>query len=235
VPPDFLKKYVTVADGFMPTKTFVLVRFGKWNEILELPEPPEWRLLSRAEYRFARSVANSALGRTKEARKEIELLDELTPKLTDEWKMGNNLARDVVAIARTMAEGELAFREDRTDEAFDLLREAVRMEESLAYDEPPGWMQPVRHALGALLLADGRAAEAETVYRADLVRHPDNAWAILGLKQSLEAQKRTTDAEALEESFVKAWSRADVKPVASCYCHPAARGQGTCCAEKTSP
>lgn len=233
VPPDFLKKYVTVADGFMPTKTFVLVRFGKWNEILDLPEPPERRLLSRAERHFARSVANSALGRTKEARKEIDLLDELTPKLTDEWKMGNNLARDVVAIARTMAEGELAFREDRTDEAFDLLREAVRMEESLAYDEPPGWMQPVRHALGALLLADGRAQEAEAVYRADLVRHPNNAWALLGLKQSLEAQQRMADVEALQESFVKAWSRADVKPVASCYCHPAAR-EGGCCQEKAA-
>lgn len=235
VPPDFLKKYVAVADGFMPTKTFVMVRFGKWNEILSLPEPPEWRLLSRAERHFARSVANSALGRTKEAREELDLLDELTPKLTDEWKMGNNPASQIVAIARMMAEGELAFREDRTDEAFDLLREAVRLEENLAYDEPPGWMQPVRHALGALLLADGQAAEAEAVYRADLVRHPNNAWALLGLKQSLEAQRRTADAEALAESFTKAWSRADVKPVASCYCHPAARGEGTCCEQATAP
>jgi tetratricopeptide (TPR) repeat protein len=235
VPPDFLKKYVAVADGFMPTKTLVMIRFGKWDEVLDLPEPPEWRLLSRAERHFARSVANSALGRTKEARKEIDLLDELTPQLTDEWKMGNNPARDIVAIARTMAEGELAFREDRTEEAFELLREAVRLEENLAYDEPPGWMQPVRHALGALLLADGQAAEAEAVYRADLVRHPNNAWALLGLQQSLEAQKRTTDAEALAETLAKAWSRADVKPVASCYCHPAARGDGTCCEEKSAP
>lgn len=235
VPPDFLKNYVKLADGFMPTKLFVMVRFGKWNEILSEPEPPEWRLLSRAERHFARSVAYSALGWTKEARQELDALDELTPQLADGWKMGNNPAQDIVAVARAMAEGELAFREGRREEAFELLRKAVRLEENLAYDEPPGWMQPVRHALGALLLADGRAVEAEAVYREDLVAHPNNAWALLGLKQSLEAQQRTKDAEELAASLTKAWSRADVKPIASCYCHPDARGEGSCCQQAKQP
>src|SRR5690606_40452918 len=126
----------------------------------------------------------------------------------------------VVAIARLMAEGELAFREGKADKAFELLRKAVTLEENLRYDEPPGWMQPVRHALGALLLADGRAAEAEDVYRADLVRHPNNAWSLLGLQQSLEQQEKLASAAALTEKVQQAWKRADVKPVASCYCHP---------------
>ncbi|HEY8504966.1 MAG TPA: hypothetical protein VIL46_10315, partial [Gemmataceae bacterium] len=224
IPPEFLKKYVTIADGFMPTALHVMIRFGKWDEILAEPEPESWRLLSRAERHFARSVALSALGRVKEARREIERLDEVAKELTGEWKMGNNSARDVVAIARNMAEGELAFREGRADEAFALLREAVRMEENLRYDEPPGWMQPVRHALGALLLADGRAAEAEAVYRADLVRHPNNAWSLLGLQQALRKQGKVAEAEALTGKVKQAWARADVSPVASCYCHPDARG-----------
>jgi Flp pilus assembly protein TadD len=126
----------------------------------------------------------------------------------------------VIAIARKMAQGELAFRKGETDRAFKLLREAVSLEENLSYDEPPGWMQPVRHALGALLLADGRHAEAEAVYRADLVRHPNNAWSLLGLQQSLGLQGKTEAADALAEEVKQAWARADVKPVASCYCHP---------------
>ncbi len=99
------------------------------------------------------------------------------------------------------------------------------MEESLSYDEPPGWMQPVRHALGALLLAAGQASEAESVYRADLVRHPHNAWSLLGLQQALDAQGETESSEAMAEVVRQAWARADVSPIASCYCHPEARLQ----------
>ena len=223
IPQEFLKNYVEMADGFMPTALFVMIRFGKWKEILAEPEPPSWRLFSRAERHFARSVAYSARGETKKARREIEQMDEVSEKLTDEWKMGNNGALEVLAVARKMAEGELAFREGRTDEAFKLLREAVAAEENLTYDEPPGWMQPVRHALGALLMADGRSEEAEAVYRADLERHPNNAWSLLGLRQSLEGQGKIKAAAALAAQVEKAWARADVVPVASCYCHPDAR------------
>lgn len=225
IPPKFLKNYVEIADSFMPTALHVMIRFGKWQEILEEPEPKSWQLFSRAERHFARSVAFSAQGQTEKARREIELMDQVTQKLTDEWKMGNNSANDVLTIARKMAEGELAFRENRTKDAFQQLREAVRLEEALSYDEPPGWMQPVRHALGALLLADGRAEEAEAVYKADLKRHPNNAWSLLGLKQSLEAQGKFAEAETLGPQVQSAWARADVSPVASCYCHPKARSR----------
>jgi tetratricopeptide (TPR) repeat protein len=223
IPPKFLRNYVTIADGFMPTKLHVMIRFGKWDAILAEPAPEDWRVVSRAERHFARSVALSALGRTDEARREIDLLDAAAAELTDAWYVGNNPAKQVVAIARKMAEGELAFREGRTDEAFALLREAVAMEEGLTYDEPPGWMQPVRHALGALLMADGRHVEAEAVYRADLRRHPNNGWSLLGLQQALQAQGRIDEAEAVTPKLQAAWARADVKPAASCYCHPEAR------------
>ena len=220
VPQDFLKTHAPIADGFMPTTLHVLIRFGKWQEILAEPAPPDWRIFSRAERHFARSVAFSALGRTQDARHEIELLSEVAKGLTDEWKMGNNLAAEVIAVARTMAEGELAYREGDKEKAFALLREAVALEEKLKYDEPPGWMQPVRHALGALLLAEGRHTEAEEVYRADLLRHPNNAWSLLGLSQSLQKQEKTEAFKALEPKVKQAWARADVSPVASCYCQP---------------
>lgn len=93
------------------------------------------------------------------------------------------------------------------------------MEDVLVYDEPPGWMQPVRHALGALLLSDGRASEAEEVYREDLKKHANNGWALIGLRQALEAQGRTAEADALRPALEAAWARADVRPTASCYCH----------------
>lgn len=220
VPPEFLRDYVVIADGLMPTALHVMIRFGKWEDILAEPEPEAWRLISRAERHFARSVAYSSLGKTDEARRELELLDQIAAGLDDRWRVGNNAATDVLAVARTMAEGELAYREGRSEDAFRLLREAVRMEEGLAYDEPPGWMQPVRHALGALLLGDDRYEEAEAVYLADLARHPHNAWSLLGLQQSLQQQGKAQEAAALAPRVQRAWARADVSPGASCYCHP---------------
>lgn len=225
MPAEFLKKYVTRADGFMPTSLYVMIRFGKWKEILSEPEPEAWRLFSRAERHASRAIAWANLGRLEEARQEIKHLDGVASKLTDEWKMGNNSAKVVVSIARTMALGEIAFKAGDRNQAFKLLRKAVRMEDQLTYDEPPGWMQPVRHALGALLLADGKAVEAEKVYRMDLDRHPSNAWSLLGLQQSLLKQGRMAEAKKMELTVRKAWARADVKPVASCYCHPGATSE----------
>jgi tetratricopeptide (TPR) repeat protein len=223
VPREFLKEHVAVADGFMPTALHVLIRFGKWNEILAEAEPEEWRPFSRAERHFARCVALANLGRQDEAAGELELLDAVAAQLTDEWKMGNNLARDVIAVARTMAEGEMKFHAGDQAGAYERLRAAVALEVQLAYDEPPGWMQPVRHALGALLLAGNHPEEAESVYRADLVRHPANAWSLLGLQQSLQQQGKTPEAAALDATVKLAWSRADIRPAASCFCHPAAQ------------
>jgi tetratricopeptide (TPR) repeat protein len=221
IPPEFLKEFVTLADGFTTTGLHVMLRFGRWNDVLAEPEPDSWRLLSRAERHFARSVAHSALGQIDDARREIERLDDAAKEITDAWKMGNNSAHEVIAISRLVAEGELAYRQRDVERAFELLRQAASQEERLRYDEPPGWMQPVRHALGALLMAEGRWSEAEGVYRADLVRHPNNAWSLLGLQQSLVKQGK--DADALAEQVQAAWARADVKPIASCCCHPDAR------------
>ena len=93
-----------------------------------------------------------------------------------------------VELAEAMIDGELAYRRGEFDKAFEHLREAVRRDDALNYDEPWGWMQPTRHALGALLLEQGRHAEAEAVYRTDLKKHPNNPWALHGLSECLKQQ-----------------------------------------------
>ncbi|MCW5776207.1 MAG: hypothetical protein KIS87_07210 [Phycisphaeraceae bacterium] len=219
IPEEFLRKNVGFADGFMPTTLHVMVRFGRWENILGEPEPPGWRLLSRAEWHYARAVSLANLRRIDEAGRELARFEAVASEIGDGWYMGNNPATSVVGIARNMAAGEIAFKSGDRDRAFALLREAVAMEDLLVYDEPPGWMQPVRHALGALLLSDGRASEAEEVYREDLRKHANNGWALIGLQQALEAQGRTAESDALRPALDAAWARADVRPTASCYCH----------------
>ena len=217
-PESFLREFAPAADGLTPVALHVMVRFGKWDDILKEPEAAEHRKVSRLVRHYARGVALAALGRVDEARAELVAYDEVAATIGEDWFVGNNPAKDVKPIPRLMMEGEILYREGRKDDAFAKMREAITKEEALNYDEPPGWMQPVRHALGALLIESGRAAEAEEVYRADLARHPGNGWSLLGLRESLEAQGKNAEATEVDAQFAKAWPRADVKPQASCYC-----------------
>lgn len=132
--------------------------------------------------------------------------------------MGNNPSREILAVGLPLAEGELEYRRGRHDRAFALLREAVARDEALRYDEPWGWMQPVRHALGALLLEQDRVAEAEAVYREDLERHPDNGWALTGLAECLERSGRNDEVGKARAKVAEAWALADERPAVSCYC-----------------
>ncbi len=220
IPEAALRELAPVAEGIMPTTFHVLIRFGKWEQILEEPDYPEWRYVSRAVRRYARAIAFSALGRTAEARAEIASFEEAAAACPDDWMVFNNKVSNILPIARNMVWGELLFREGRYDEAFARLRGAVEMEEALVYDEPPAWMLPVRHALGALLMSAGRHAEAEQVYRADLAKNRENGWALLGLSQALEAQGRNREARTVAQRFERVWTDADVRPTSSCFCEP---------------
>ncbi|MCP3914143.1 MAG: hypothetical protein GY711_01140 [bacterium] len=219
-PAAFLRDFVQFADGLMPTLFHVQIRFGMWEEILAEPEPPAWRMLSRAMRHYARGVAFSALGRTDEAAGELAAFDEVAARVPEDWTIGNNAAHTVLPLARGMLIGELRFREGKHDEAFAALRRAAREEDGLVYGEPPGWMQPVRHALGALLMSAGRYDEAAATYRTDLDRNPENGWSLLGLELALRANGDNEGASAALGRRRAAWKRAEVQPTSSCYCEP---------------
>lgn len=218
VPEDFLKNFVEFGDGLMPAKFHALIRFGRWEQILEEPSYPEWRKVSRAVRSYARVVALANLMRTEEARAELAHFDAYAAEVDDTWFIGTNEAPVILALSRQMAEAEVLWREGKVQESYAKMREAVAAEDQLVYDEPPGWMLPVRHALGAILLAGGEAEEAVEVYRTDLEDWPENAWSLLGLQQALQKLGRDDEAEALADRVAKAWARADVEPPASCYC-----------------
>lgn len=209
--PDFL-------DAFVPVPIHVMVRFGLWAEILHEPAPPEDLQMAMATWRYGRTMALSSLGRVAEAEEEFAAFRAAAAAVPETRMVGNNDAATVLAVGLLLAEGELEYRRGDHERAFALLREAVTKDDELRYDEPWGWMQPVRHALGALLLEQGRVPEAEAVYRADLLRHPDNGWALLGLEECLRRGGRAAEAAATEQARRTAFARADIVAKASCYC-----------------
>ncbi len=220
MPEQALRDFAGLIEGIMPSSLHVLIRFGKWEQILEESDYPEWRFMSRATWSYARSIACSALGRTVQARKEMDEFERRVVLVPGEWHVFNNRVHDVLPIARAMIQGELLYREGKTEEAFAIMRNGIEHEDSLVYDEPPAWMLPVRHALGALLMADGQHEEAERLYREDLERNIGNGWALTGLRESLAAQGRTGEAMALDTALAQAFASADTEIESSCFCAP---------------
>lgn len=220
MPEEPLKAFAGLIDGIMPANFHTMIRFGKWEQILEEPAYKDYRLVSNAVRLYARSIACSSLGRTEQAREEMLAFREAMKAVPEDWYIFNNKVNTVLPIANAMIEGELLWREGKADEAFAILREGAKAEDALVYDEPPGWMLPVRHALGALLMAAGRAEEAEAVYREDLIRNRKNGWGLTGLRAALLAQDKTEEANALTPKIDKAWAKADAIPNSSCYCEP---------------
>jgi tetratricopeptide (TPR) repeat protein len=218
IPLEMVRAFPDFLDGFLGVPIHVMVRFGLWEDLVKEPEPPEDLVATRAFWRYGRTVALSSLGRTEEAGREFEAFEKAYAAVPESRLIGNNTARTVLAVAEPMAEGELEYRRGNVGHAFELLREAVRRDVELRYDEPWGWMQPVRHALGALLLEQGRVEEAEAAYRADLKLHPGNGWALKGLEECQRRTGRTAEADSTHARFIKAWAHSDIAIMASCYC-----------------
>lgn len=218
LPEAFVRDLAFFADGFMLIEIETLMRFGRWQEILAVPEPPTYLPITGAYTQFARATALAALGRVPEAEAAQAAFRKASAAITDEMIVGNNPARLVISIADHQLEGEILNRKGQVDDAVRELKEAVRLEDSLRYDEAPDWLLPVRHALGAVLVRASRWPEAEAVYREDLTKNAENGWSLWGLQRCLHAQQKDKEAALVEARFKKAWKRADVSLESTCFC-----------------
>jgi len=216
-------------EGYLPMKQHVLIRFGKWREIIaqDLPADRTLYCSTTAMMLYAQTVAHSALGHIAEAEKTRAAFMEAKPRVPESRRVHNNTVRDLLEIAQAMLDGELEYRRGNHEVAFTHLRRSVELDDALPYDEPWGWMQPTRHALGALLLEQGRVAEAEAVYRSDLgldgklsraCQHLDNLWSLHGLHECLTRRGEAVEAALIKQRLELALARSEVPVKASCFC-----------------
>jgi tetratricopeptide (TPR) repeat protein len=204
-------------DWYLAETYATMVRFGMWDEMLAENPPSSQLTALTGGYRYGRVVALAAKQRTGEAKTELAELEKIAAATTADDSAGLNAAGDVLAVAVLVGKARIADAQQRSNDAIALLIEAAAKEDQLAYDEPSDWFIPVRHMLGAPLLREGKAQEAEAVYREDLRRHPDNGWALFGLSQSLSAQHKDAEAQAVRQRFDKAWQSADITLNASAF------------------
>jgi tetratricopeptide (TPR) repeat protein len=202
-------------ERYLATPTFSMIRFGRWEELLKELPPPKGLRLMEGVWRLGRGLALVATGRLPGAEGEHVVLAGLTKQIRRDRTTEERTDRALLKIAERVLAGELAARRQHYNDAIRLLEEAIKMEEALPFSEPPLWPLSVRHHLGAVFLLADRPAEAEAVYHADLLQHPDNGWALIGLIQSLRAQHKDDQAAEAEDRFKKAWAHADFIPAAS--------------------
>lgn len=238
-PEDMLRiKSPPMADYFesyMAMAPHVMIRFGRWEDAIAMALPDDTELFCTltASIHYARAVAYAATGRVKEAEAEEQVFIAARDRVPDTRLNHNNRMGDLFEIATEMLRGEIEYRKGNYESAFAHLRRSVEIDDNLPYDEPWGWMQPTRHALGALLFEQGHVAQAEIVYREDLglggnlsraCVHPDNVWSLKGLHDCLKSRGEVEERRHIKQRLDLALSRADVSVAASCFCAQAAMG-----------
>ncbi|MEP0845775.1 MAG: hypothetical protein HRF50_03015 [Phycisphaerae bacterium] len=231
VPPEFIRENGPWIDPLMSITLDALKRFGRWDELLREPAPPDGLPITRAMWHFSRGLALAAKGQVSAAEQERELFAAAAKRVPAGAMMQVNPAEKILRIAQHMLDGEIAYRRGDVSAAVAELTRGVELEDTLVYMEPPEWIQPVRHTLGAVLASAGRFREAERVYRRDLEIWPENGWSLFGLAQSLAAQGQAAEAEQVRKRFEKAWARADTSIGSSCLCVPRVahvNGDGCC-------
>lgn len=199
-------------QNFAMTPLFARVKFGQWQAIRSMAEPEAEFPYMVALWHYGQGMAALRLGQLDAAVLHHSALSKLVSspqiaamKVWDRYALSHS-----VQLAERVLMAEIAWQQGDQATAFSALAQALEVENALPYDEPPAWHAPVRHTLGAMLLAADRAAEAEQVYVEELKRNPENGWSLFGLAQALKLQNKTAEAKATDARFHQAWAHADI-------------------------
>jgi tetratricopeptide (TPR) repeat protein len=235
-------KLAMTTEGYYSMKMHVLVRFGRWQEIIDEPIPGDRGifLVTIPMHHYARAIAYATLKDLAKADEERRLFRQTKSRIPPSRRFLSNFALDTLAVGEAMLDGEVEYHKGNYPQAYEHLREAVRRDDNLGYTEPWAWMHPPRHALAALLMEQGHDAEAEQVYRDDLglsgriqrcTQHPDNVWALHGLAECLQRRGDTIELPTIASKLSTALARTDVPITSSCMCRltHATPEQGGCC------
>jgi len=207
-------KEMPMLEGFLTIPTAVQLRFDRWNDVLKTPKPDASLPVATTFWHYAQGVALAETGKPDQAEKErqtVEAAWNATPADAIFAPPFNNKTKDILRIANDVLTAKIAMARNDRPAAIASLRDAVTVQDSLNYGEPPDWYFPVRESLGAVLLMNGDAKGAEQVFREDLEKNPRNPRSLFGLRESLKAQDRNYDAGFVDKQFREAWKGGEVK------------------------
>jgi tetratricopeptide (TPR) repeat protein len=191
-----------ISDYYLPVPLLVLLRFQKWDEVLMLPEPDPKRMISDALWYYGRALAFAAKGQQQQAVAEKTVFEQLRRQAPTDLMWMFNPGGAMLNVASLVLDARLSEDPRR---AIEIWKQAVKAQDSLAYDEPPAWYYPIRESLGGALLRAGSAVEAEGVFRECLSRNPRDPRALFGLMQALKAEQKPDSAQWVQHEFESSW------------------------------
>ena len=224
IPEDLLKTVAPQVDAWMCSVYDVYKRFGRWDKMLAEPAPPEYMPFTLATWHAHRSISYAAKKEFEAAKREFKayrrVRDNVRPEhLSNYYTV--KAAQGRLNVIEHFVPGEIALQKGKLRKAIKHLERAKTAEDKLGYSgEPPDYLQPIRHTLGAVYLMAGDLERAEEAYREDLAEFPDNGWSLYGLSRVLHEQGRSAEAKMVEETFQRAWAGADGPITTSCECVP---------------
>jgi tetratricopeptide (TPR) repeat protein len=220
VPDEALREVGPLFDLWMCSVYDVQKRFGRWDAILAEDPPPSFLPITTAIWRAHRAIAYAAKKDFENSRREHKEFRRAKAAVPEDHVAITDLAQTIFDVSDYFVAGEIALQQKRWEEAASLLEQGAKIEDSLSYGEPPQWLQPIRHTLGAVYLKSQRYEEAERVYREDLAKWPNNGWSLYGLNRALELQGAMKEARAVKQQYERVWSRAEEDIDTSCKCIP---------------
>jgi tetratricopeptide (TPR) repeat protein len=200
-----------MTDAFINFRMFVLLRFHRWADVLQAPEPVDSTQMARALWHYARGLAFAGTNQIADAQTERESLASALAKIPPDQPYGYNSSRTLLGLAQALLDARIAEAGGDRKAAIQFFENAVSIQDGMQYDEPPDWYYPVRESLGGALLRAGQFAQAEGVFRESLRRNPRNGRSLFGLWQSLKAQNKAPGAAWIESQFREAWNTADTE------------------------
>jgi tetratricopeptide (TPR) repeat protein len=205
--------HMPMLEGFTDVPIQLAVKGRRWDDILSAQITDEKSMpITTAMWHWARGMAYADKGDFASAQAEREKMAAITAKVAPDAMHGMlNKASDIFGIAQHVLDGKIAAKQKKWSEAEQHLREAVKIEDSLVYMEPPDWLNPTRETLGGVLLQAGNAAGAEKVFREELDNTPRGGPALFGLWKALESLGKSLDGDQVHRLFESAWKNADRK------------------------
>jgi tetratricopeptide (TPR) repeat protein len=183
-----------------------LVRFEKWNEILDGKTLPFYNQpFESIWYHWARGLAYASTANAAGARDSLRNMQQVIQSV------GLNPPPQQLQVAQSELEAYIEATTGNMNRGLIGLDRSAVAESRLPYADPTVYPRPVLELLGKTALKSGDFRTAESAYRRALESEPGNGRALWGLAKVSEGLGKREESEKMLAEFHRVWRGEELK------------------------